>query len=93
MLAPAELATWKGIVGLATNDFDDVVFARFTIIRQLADAFRAHDAELAMLSGSGSAVYGVFSNAPTGAAIAPATGTQVIATRTAERVVRVEPDR
>jgi 4-diphosphocytidyl-2C-methyl-D-erythritol kinase len=52
----------------------------------------AADAVLAMLSGSGSAVYGVFDEPPDAAAITRSTGRTTIVTETSDRVVRVELD-
>lgn len=90
---PAGLATWEGVAALATNDFGAVVARRHPIIAELVDELRSHGAAIAMLSGSGSTVFGIFDNAPDAAAIARSTGHSAVATRTSGRVVRVELDR
>jgi len=90
---PASLATWEALPGIATNDFGAVVGRRHPIIAELVDELRAHGAPIAMLSGSGSTVFGIFDNVPDAAAIARSTGHSAVATRTSDRVVRVELDR
>lgn len=90
VLSPESLATWEGIAGIATNDFERVVGRRHPEIAELVDELASFDAILSMMSGSGSAVFGVFGNAPDAAAIARSTGRSPIVTRTANRVVRVE---
>ena len=93
LIAPDSLATWEGMAGVATNDFDAVISARFHIVRTITDALVAQDAEIVMLSGSGSTVFGVFSTSPAVERMERIGDTEWIETRTAERVVRVEPDR
>jgi len=93
VIDPASLATWEALPGIATNDFGAVVGRRHPIIAELVDELRAHGAPIAMLSGSGSTVFGIFDNVPDAAAIARSTGHSAVATRTSDRVVRVELDR
>jgi len=45
---------------------------------------------VSMLSGSGSAVYGVFAQQPDAAALTRSTGCTTLLTRTSDRVGRVE---
>ena len=90
VIDPASLATWEGIVSLACNDFQDVVVARHPEIRLAIEALGAANAELAMMSGSGSAVFGLFAAPPKTAAIAARVNGRIIETRTSERVVRVQ---
>jgi 4-diphosphocytidyl-2-C-methyl-D-erythritol kinase len=92
-LDPASVATWEGLPAIATNDFGAVVARRHTIIGELVDELRSRGAAIAMLSGSGSTVFGVFDDAPDAAAIARSTGHSALSTRTSDRVVRVELDR
>jgi 4-diphosphocytidyl-2-C-methyl-D-erythritol kinase len=44
------------------NDFEETVFTRFPVIRRVRDAMTAGGAVYASMSGSGSAVYGMFSD-------------------------------
>jgi 4-diphosphocytidyl-2-C-methyl-D-erythritol kinase len=92
VIAPDSLATWESLALVATNDFERVVAARHPIIAELVDELSSADAVLAMLSGSGSAVYGVFDDRPDAAAITRSTGLTTIVTETSDRVVRVELD-
>jgi len=92
VISPDAVATWEAMAGVAANDFDDVVAARFPILLVIRDDLRRHDADIAMLSGSGSAVFGVFTTAPNIGVFAGTPDAQWIETRTAVRVVRVEPN-
>jgi 4-diphosphocytidyl-2-C-methyl-D-erythritol kinase len=60
VLAPDSLATWEGVVAVATNDFQRIVARRHAVIGELVDEMSSMNAMLAMLSGSGSSVFGVF---------------------------------
>lgn len=93
VLDPASLATWEALPAIATNDFGPVVGRRHPIIAELVDELRSHGAAIAMLSGSGSTVFGIFDSVPDAAAIARSTGHSAVATGTSDRVVRVELDR
>lgn len=46
-----------------TNDFEEVVFARHPALRDIKQAIRSLGAQHALLSGSGSAVFGMFDSA------------------------------
>jgi 4-diphosphocytidyl-2-C-methyl-D-erythritol kinase len=92
VIAPGSLATWESLALIAMNDFERVVSARHPIIAELVDELGSANAVLAMLSGSGSAVYGVFDEPPDPAAITRSTGLTTISTETSDRVVRVELD-
>ena len=87
VLAADTLGTWKGIVPLAGNDFEPVVATRHPAITDLVEQLRARGAEIAMMSGSGSVVFGVMPKSAVvavqrkGAASGPA-----IITHTATRV-------
>jgi 4-diphosphocytidyl-2-C-methyl-D-erythritol kinase len=48
---------WKNVL---RNDFEPSVFERHPVIREIKDALYARGAEYASLSGSGSAVFGLF---------------------------------
>ncbi len=90
VIAPDELATWEAVSAIATNDFQPVVGGRHSEILELVDDLRSRGALVSMLAGSGSAVFGVFSDLPDAAAIARANDCDVLMTRTSDRVVQVE---
>jgi 4-diphosphocytidyl-2-C-methyl-D-erythritol kinase len=86
-LNQTELATWKGIQSLAGNDFEPVVATRHPAITDLVEQLQARGATIAMMSGSGSVVFGVM---PRSAAVAVQRGRaargNAIVTTTATRV-------
>lgn len=51
---------WNDVVGQATNDFERVLFARHPELQQLRDQLLESGARLAMVSGSGSALFGLY---------------------------------
>ncbi len=89
LLALETLATWEGLASIATNDFERVVAARHSQIAELVDELAANDAIISMMSGSGSAVFGVFDALPDAAALVRSTGCRVYLTETARRVASV----
>jgi 4-diphosphocytidyl-2-C-methyl-D-erythritol kinase len=92
VLTPESLATWESLGMVAENEFERVVTRRQPVIADLVDELDAAGATLAMMSGSGSTVFGVFSSPVSGAAIVRTPGVTTMETRTSERVVRVEVD-
>jgi 4-diphosphocytidyl-2-C-methyl-D-erythritol kinase len=90
VLAPDSLATWEALVAIAENDFQRVVARRHPVIAELVDELEAADALIAMMSGSGSTVFGVFDALPNPAILTRAAGYMRVATRTSARVERVE---
>lgn len=97
LLQPTELDTWEGIAALAVNEFEPVVGRRHPSIPAYVDALRDAGALPAMMSGSGSAVFGVFADPQ--AALAgimratqarPAESARGVVVWTSERVERVE---
>ena len=96
LLQPTELDTWESIAAIAMNDFEPVVARRHPAIGAYVEALRATGALPAMMSGSGSAVFGVFAE-PQQALAAVVAATQAVPTEgargvvvwTAERVERV----
>jgi len=92
VIAADSLATWESLTLVASNDFERVVAARHPIIAKLVDELAAADGVLSMLSGSGSAVFGVFEEQADAAAITRSTGFTTIVTATSDRVVRVALD-
>jgi 4-diphosphocytidyl-2-C-methyl-D-erythritol kinase len=62
---PETSGEWPARLGECRNDFEPVVAARFPVVGDLTAALRARGASLAVLSGSGSAVVGLFDNPST----------------------------
>jgi 4-diphosphocytidyl-2-C-methyl-D-erythritol kinase len=54
-----DVSTWKGVV---VNDFEESVFAKHPELREIKEAFYRDGALYASMSGSGSAVFGIFPN-------------------------------
>jgi 4-diphosphocytidyl-2-C-methyl-D-erythritol kinase len=92
VLTADSVATWESLAVLAENEFERVVARRHPVIAELVDELDAAGAIVAMMSGSGSTVFGVFTSPPDAGAIVRSTGLTVTETRTSERVVRVELD-
>jgi 4-diphosphocytidyl-2-C-methyl-D-erythritol kinase len=90
VIAPDAVATWETIAAIATNDFESVVARRHPVIAELVDELTSMNAVLAMLSGSGSSVFGVFDEPVDPAALTRSTGFTTLPTHTSERVERVE---
>lgn len=63
VLQPTELDTWEGIAAVAMNEFEPVVARRHPEIATYVEALRGAGALPAMMSGSGSAVFGIFADA------------------------------
>jgi len=87
------LSDWGGIAGVARNDFEPVVAERHPVIVEHVAALRFAGCQIAMLTGSGSTVFGIAGASGGGEAVIRALagvgdGARYIHTRTA---VRVEP--
>jgi 4-diphosphocytidyl-2-C-methyl-D-erythritol kinase len=78
---------WDALVAIATNDFQAVVAARYPLVASYREALRQAGAHLAMVSGSGSAVFGLFADQPDVAAIQRACNAPAIVARVPARVV------
>lgn len=91
VLAPHMIATWEGLAEVATNDFERVVARRHPRIAELVDELASFGASPAMMSGSGSTVFGIFAEPPDVAAITRSSGIKStpVVTKTSDRVVRV----
>jgi 4-diphosphocytidyl-2-C-methyl-D-erythritol kinase len=59
VLNPAALSDWARLIPLAVNDFEPVVSMRHPMIASLLDILRETGCAPAMMSGSGSVVFGV----------------------------------
>ncbi len=78
---------WDTVVAIAANDLQSPVEARHPVIAMHCDQLRRAGARLAMMSGSGSAVFGLFDEEPDVVALERASNATVIATRIPARVV------
>jgi 4-diphosphocytidyl-2-C-methyl-D-erythritol kinase len=90
---PAALGDWHRVASLMRNDFEPVVGQRYGDIPLMVSRLRAvPNVIAALMSGSGSTVYGVMDAlaAPRSVIPAPAGGNMVM-TSTAEHVVGVQP--
>lgn len=56
-------ASWTDLHKVARNDFEPVLFQRYPVLQHLRDALLGAGASMAMVSGSGSAVFGIFEDA------------------------------
>jgi 4-diphosphocytidyl-2-C-methyl-D-erythritol kinase len=93
----AQLSSWDHLAAIAINDLEPVVAGHHPEISACVAALRASGARIAMMSGSGSTVFGVFDEAvrradqSPGATTAPTSDVATsLWTRTASRVVGVE---
>jgi 4-diphosphocytidyl-2C-methyl-D-erythritol kinase len=85
------LQRWQQLAAVAVNDFEPVVAARHPDILTMLSQLRAIGCAPALLSGSGSVVFGV---RPGGAAVGllpESPNATVLLTRTATRVEPVSP--
>ncbi|HEU4562992.1 MAG TPA: 4-(cytidine 5'-diphospho)-2-C-methyl-D-erythritol kinase [Gemmatimonadaceae bacterium] len=95
LLEPARLRDWRSLAELAANDFEPEVVRRHPEIRALMEALARHGAPIARMSGSGSTVFGIVSDAAPPdvwdalAADAAAHGARLLRTRTAAHVEEV----
>jgi 4-diphosphocytidyl-2-C-methyl-D-erythritol kinase len=85
----AELSSWEHLTNLAVNDLEPVVSARHPEIAACVAALRARGARIAMMSGSGATVFGIFDRW-SDAVSEVADAVTSLRTRTAARVVGVE---
>lgn len=51
---------WPAIIDAAANDFEEPVYRAHPILREIKDGLIAAGAEMALLSGSGATVFGIF---------------------------------
>lgn len=78
---------WGLLADVATNDLQPPVAARHPLIESYCATLRTAGARIAMMSGSGSAVFGLFPEEPDVAAITRACDAPTVATRVPARVV------
>lgn len=60
VLALDDLRTYESIAALAVNDFEDVIFERHPELRRIKQLLAASGAVHALLTGTGSALFGLF---------------------------------
>ena len=60
VLQPARCARWSDVAHDAVNDFESVIFERIPELAGIRDALAKNGAAPAMLTGTGSVVFGVF---------------------------------
>lgn len=85
--AAAPAGSWSDVAKRARNDFEPVLFARHPVLHQIRDRLVAEAAAIALVSGSGSALFGVFEDADAASAAQQAlqrefSSARVVATRT-----------
>lgn len=85
----AELSSWEHLATVAVNDLEPVVSARHPEIASCVAGLRARGARIAMMSGSGSTVFGIFERRADAASDIGGPLSS-LRTRTANRVVGVE---
>lgn len=91
VLSLAELMSWDSVARQAANSFTAPVAAHTgapTILRALG-VLRSRGARIAMMSGSGSALFGIFDELPDAEALGRETGCRAMLTRTATAVEAV----
>jgi 4-diphosphocytidyl-2-C-methyl-D-erythritol kinase len=81
--------SWAEIGALAGNDLQDVVTEKHPEISRAIALLRAAGAPMAQMTGSGSTVFGVFKNRPTGGVVAVPKGYTVLHGRTLAKVAEV----
>ena len=54
--------SWAQLIAAAENDFEAPVFAAHGKLREIKRTLQAHGAEIALLSGSGATVFGMFAD-------------------------------
>ncbi|MBT8396135.1 MAG: 4-(cytidine 5'-diphospho)-2-C-methyl-D-erythritol kinase [Gemmatimonadetes bacterium] len=57
-----DFSSWDALRALARNDFEDVIFQEYPTLRPIREALEETGPVLSLLSGSGSALFGVFSD-------------------------------
>ena len=53
---------WAQLIAAGENDFEAPVFAAHGVLRDIKLTLQTHGAEIALLSGSGATVFGVFAD-------------------------------
>lgn len=86
--------SWDEVIGLASNDFEGPVFDAHPVLRQIKTDLLKWGAQLALLSGSGATVFGIFSDeagaSRAGASFQGRSEFKVFITQTCSEPLRVE---
>lgn len=82
--------SWREIGALSGNDLQAVVIERHAEVGGAIGLLKAAGARMAQMTGSGSAVFGVFADRPAGGMVAVPTGFSIYHAQTANRVAPVE---
>ena len=86
--------SWDDVTGLALNDFEGLVFEAHPVLRQIKTDLLKWGAHLALLSGSGATVFGIFSDEAgarrAGASFQGHSEFKVFITQTCSEPLRVE---
>lgn len=90
VLGSEGFGAWEAIAAIAANDFEPVVMERHPVIGEIVHGLRERGASVAMMSGSGSSVFGVFPWPLDVRTMRLPSGCRAIETRTSERVVQVQ---
>jgi 4-diphosphocytidyl-2-C-methyl-D-erythritol kinase len=88
LISEEMLASWNSIARVNRNDFIPTVAKRHPELRTYLEAFKETGSFLCSMSGSGSAVFGVYEALPAETALGAFEGTTMIPTRTADKVVQ-----
>ena len=83
-------ASWEHAARYAENDFSEAVARRHPVVRRIRESLLERGARIAMLTGSGSAVFGIFDSEPPDASGEGAEEWREIRTATAAHVVPLE---
>lgn len=83
-------ASWDNAARHAENDFSEAVAVRHPVIRRIRESLLERGAKIAMLTGSGSAVFGIFDSEPPDARESGAEEWREIRTATAAHVVPLQ---
>ncbi|MDB4917267.1 MAG: 4-diphosphocytidyl-2-C-methyl-D-erythritol kinase [Gemmatimonadetes bacterium] len=83
------VSDWWQLPAIAINDFEPVVGSRHPAVHRYVQGLKSAGCEIAMMSGSGSTVFGIGPDSGADAILRP--GDRLIRTRTSERVERVSP--
>ena len=84
--------SWRDVEQHTVNSFEPVLFARYPMLRELRDRLLRAGAAVALVSGSGSALFGVFAEETTAAAAQHALSDLQTARMFRARTLMTEPD-